>query len=240
MSKISVCIATYNGSLYIKEQLDSILPQLCETDELIISDDSSTDNTIEIIKLYGDPRIVLLENQSFHSPTYNFENALNNASGDYIFLCDQDDVWLSDKVESFIPLLERYDLVVSDCKIVNADLEIIEDSFFKVMKSGKGLLRNYIKNTYLGCCIAFRKEVFNYILPFPPNIPMHDIWIGMLVELNGNPFYLEKPTSLYRRHGENASYAGEKSKNNIFFKIKYRLDLLMSLVKRQIQIKKYE
>lgn len=234
---ISVCMATYNGEKYIKEQLDSILCQLEEEDEVIISDDSSSDNTIEIIKSYNDPRIILLENQRFHSPIYNFENALNNASGDYIFLCDQDDIWLSDKVESFIPLLDKNDLVVSDCKVVNADLEIINDSFFKIMNSGKGLWKNFFKNTYLGCCIAFRKEIFSYILPFPPNIPMHDIWIGLVVELNGNPFFLQKPTSLYRRHGENASYTGEKSKNSIIFKIKYRLDLLQSLVKRQIQIK---
>lgn len=240
MSKISVCIATYNGSLYIKDQLDSILPQLKTTDEIIISDDSSSDSTIDIIKSYRDPRIILLENQSFRSPVYNFENALNNASGDYIFLCDQDDVWLSDKVESFIPLLNNYDLVVSDCKVVNADLEIIHDSFFKIMNSGKGLWKNFFKNTYLGCCIAFRKEIFSYILPFPPNIAMHDIWIGLVVELYGNPFFLQKPTSLYRRHGENASYAGEKSKNSIIYKIKYRLNLLQSLVKRQIQIEKYE
>lgn len=240
MSKISVCIATYNGSLYIKDQLDSILPQLRETDEVLISDDSSNDNTIDIIKSYKDPRIILHENLSFHSPTYNFENALNNVSGDYIFLCDQDDIWLSDKVESIIPLLEKYDLVVSDCKVVNADLEIINDSFFKLMNSGKGLWKNFFKNTYLGCCIAFKKEIFSYIMPFPPNIAMHDIWIGLSVELHGNPFFLKKPTSLYRRHGENASYAGEKSKNSINYKIKYRLNLLQSLVKRQIQIKKYE
>lgn len=240
MSKISVCIATYNGSLYIKEQLDSILPQLRPTDEILISDDSSRDSTIDIIKSYRDPRIILLENQSFRSPAYNFENALNNASGDYIFLCDQDDVWLSDKVESFIPLLNNYDLVVSDCRVVNADLGIIHDSFFKIMNSGKGFWKNFFKNTYLGCCIAFRKEIFSYILPFPPNIAMHDIWIGLVVELRGVPFFLHKPTSLYRRHGENASYAGEKSKNSIFYKIKYRFNLLQSLVKRQILIKKYE
>lgn len=240
MSKISVCIATYNGSLYIKDQLDSILPQLKETDEILISDDSSSDNTIDIIKSYRDSRIILLENQNFHSPAYNFENALNNARGDYIFMCDQDDVWLSDKVESIVPLLNNYDLVVSDCKVVNADLEIIHDSFFKMMNSGKGFWKNFYKNTYLGCCIAFRKDIFNYILPFPPNIAMHDIWIGLVVELRGAPYFLQKPTSLYRRHGENASFAGEKSKNSIFYKIKYRLILLQSIVKRQIQIEKYE
>lgn len=240
MSKISVCIATYNGSRYIKDQLDSILSQLSENDEIIISDDSSSDNTIDIIKSYKDHRIILLENQKFHSPAYNFENALNNANGDYIFLCDQDDIWLSDKVESFLPLLNIYDLVVSDCKIVNADLEIINDSFFKTMNSGEGLWKNFIKNTYLGCCIAFRKEILSYIIPFPPNIAMHDIWIGLSVELFGNPFFFHKPTSLYRRHGENASFAGEKSQNSFFYKVKYRLNLLLSLVKRLIQIKKYE
>ena len=82
---ISVCIATYYGGKYIKEQLDSILFQLGKDDEVIISDDSSTDDTLSILESYHDERIVILTNQKFHSPVYNFENALKSAKGDFIF-----------------------------------------------------------------------------------------------------------------------------------------------------------
>lgn len=233
MKRISVCIATYNGGLYLKAQLDSILIQLSDRDEIIISDDSSTDDTIEIIKSYRDHRIKLYENQKFHSPIFNFENALSKATGNFIFLCDQDDVWLPDKVEIMISYLQKYDLVVSDCKVVDSNLDIIHDSFFTLMHSGNGFWKNFFKNTYLGCCMAFRKEVLNYVLPFPHHLAMHDIWIGLSVEKNGHPFFLEKPLSLYRRHGNNASLASEKSKNPLLYRIRYRLYIIQSILSRK-------
>lgn len=231
--KISVCIATYNGEKYIKEQLDSILIQLGVNDEVIISDDSSTDKTIELIEFYRDSRIRILRNQKFHSPIYNFENALKEAIGDYIFLCDQDDVWLPDKVENMLQYLVQYDLVVSDCKVVDAELNVISESFFIGRSSRKGFWRNLIKNAYLGCCMAFRKEVLRYILPFPRDIAMHDIWIGLFVEMHGNSFFLPRQLMLYRRHGANVSFGGDRSKYSLLYKIKYRLCMLFCLLKRK-------
>ena len=96
---ISVCMATHNGGKYIKEQIDSILVQISNEDELIISDDSSTDDTVEIIKKIKDKRIKLFENNKFFSPNLNFENALLHSKGDIIFLSDQDDIWKKDKVK---------------------------------------------------------------------------------------------------------------------------------------------
>lgn len=92
-------MTTYNGEKYISVQLDSILKQLSENDEVIISDDSSTDRTVDVIKNFKDKRIKLYEDNHFHSPIFNFENALEKASGDIIFLSDQDDVWLDNKVK---------------------------------------------------------------------------------------------------------------------------------------------
>lgn len=106
---ISVCMATYNGGRFIKEQIDSILPQLSQYDELIVSDDGSTDRTLEIIASYKDERIKVFHHQKTGNKYYptlkvcystnNFENALKQAKGDYIFLCDQDDIWEKNKVE---------------------------------------------------------------------------------------------------------------------------------------------
>ena len=89
---IAVCMASYNGEKYIKEQLESILPQLGEDDDLIISDDGSKDNTYEIIRQFGDKRIKYIMNTGKHGSTYNFQNALKNADADIYFLADQDDV----------------------------------------------------------------------------------------------------------------------------------------------------
>ena len=127
---ISVCIATYNGEKYIKEQLDSILVQLGEDDEVIIGDDGSTDLTLDIIKSYNDPRIKIYKN-SFKNLILNFESTLEKAKGDYIFLSDQDDVWLPNKVKDSLKDLFKYDVVISNCKVVNKNLDVIHESFLR-------------------------------------------------------------------------------------------------------------
>ena len=236
MLKKSVCIATYNGEKYIEEQLVSILKQLNDTDEIIISDDDSSDNTLNIITKLQDSRIKIYKNPK-KGIISNFENALNCATGNYIFLCDQDDVWLPHKVETIMPYLKEYDLVVSDCKMVDKDLQVTERSFFKIMHSGPGFWKNFVKNTYLGCCMAFKKEILNYVLPFPSNIAMHDIWIGLSVEIHGKPFFLNEPLVLYRRHNNNASPSGGKSKYPLSYRIRYRYYILKELIKRKKEIK---
>lgn len=174
MKKISVCIATYNGEKYLKKQLDSILNQLKKEDEVIISDDTSTDATVEIIKAYNDRRIILIENQKFRSPIYNFENALKHASGDIIFLADQDDIWIDNKVCTVKKYLKSYDLVISDAEIIDTNDETLYRSFYALNNSRKGFIKNIIKNSYLGCCMAFNRKILESALPFPKNVPMHD------------------------------------------------------------------
>lgn len=230
---ISVCIATYNGELYIKEQLSSILTQLVENDEVIISDDSSTDNTVEIIKSIGDSRIILFENQKFKSPIYNFENAIKHAKGNFIILCDQDDIWLPNKIEVMMKNLRQYDLVVSNCIITDQYLNPIKNSFFPVrFKYLSGFWRNLIKNNYIGCCMAFNCNMLKYILPFPKGISMHDLWIGLIIKLKGTVYFDRSPLILYRRHGSNASQSGEKSNYTLFFRINYRLKMLYKVILR--------
>lgn len=230
---ISVCIATYNGEKYIKEQLKSVLLQLSVNDEVVVSDDGSNDNTVELIQSFSDSRIKLLLKNRFSSPVRNFENALKHAKGDYIFLCDQDDIWFPGKVKTMLSYLKQYDLVVSDCKVVDADLNVISESFFSGRLSGKGFWKNLIKNTYLGCCMAFRNEVLHYVLPFPDKIAMHDIWIGLSVEMHGLSTFLPNQLMLYRRHGANASFGGDKSKYSLAYKIKYRFYMIVYLLKRK-------
>lgn len=232
---VSICMATYNGEKYIKEQLESIINQIDKNDEIIISDDSSTDNTVEIIKEINDDRIRLYENNKFRNPISNFENALKKVNNELIFLCDQDDIWENNKVDIMKKELMNYDLVVSDCKVVDSNLNTIEDSFFHLRNSGKGFAKNLYKNTYLGCCMAFNKKILEKALPFPKNIPMHDIWLGMIGESFGNTVFIENKLIKYRRHGNNASPTAEKSRYSIYNKMRFRINILTSLILRKLK-----
>jgi glycosyltransferase involved in cell wall biosynthesis len=225
-------MASYNGEKYIKEQILSILPQLGENDELVISDDGSKDKTLEIIKSLNSSKIILLKNRFKKGIVGNFENALKNASGDVIFLADQDDVWLPNKIRITLPYFQDYDMVVSNCCVVDKELKVVENFFYKTGSRRMSFLRNLYRNPYLGCCVAFKRKIFKYALPFPKKIAMHDIWLGLINELNGTVLFLDQNLILYRRHGQNASPTGEKSENSINFKIVYRLYTLLHLVFR--------
>lgn len=230
MGKISVCMATYNGAKYIKEQLESILCQLSEDDEVIVSDDGSTDGTIDIIMSYHDNRVKVLHHisspgSSFVKATRNFENALLHAHGDYIFLADQDDVWLRNKVEIFLKYLKEYDLVISNHTAVHADLQLYEGYKSKVLIPT--LWNTLYRTQFLGCCMAFHRRLLSKILPFPQVPLMHDIWIGLMALKYGRIGIIQEPLLLYRRHGGNASVNLEKkSSNSLTFKILYRFYIL--------------
>ena len=233
--KISVCIATFNGEPYLRQQLDSILCQLSETDEVIISDDNSTDNTCAIIEGYNDHRITLLHNHS-HNIKWNFQNALEHASGDYIFLSDQDDVWLPEKVSTCIKALNEYDLVVHDNKLCDSDLNVVEESFFSFYNSGPGLIKNALNNTYFGACMAMRAHIIKAALPLPQTQEIgHDIWLGLVAEMVGNVFFINEPLMLYRRHTNAHTNLSEnllhRSKRPLATKIWSRVIVFKEVVK---------
>jgi len=222
-------MAAYNGEKYIKQQLDSILCQLDRDDEIVISDDNSTDRTVEIIKSYADTRIRIL-NANFRNFSKNFENALKNAQGDYIFLSDQDDVWLPDKYKRCLEILQKYDLVVTDSILVDEDLKEIEPSFFDCFSSGKGIIKNIYRGRYFGSCMAFRKNALKYSLPLPqPKAIAHDLWIGLVAEITGKVLFLKEPYLLYRRH-ENAISQLKNSKRSLYVKVHGRLILLKEII----------
>ena len=231
---ISVCIATYNGEKYIKQQLDSILNQIGIDDEVIISDDNSTDGTVGIINSFNDKRISIHKNKGkgLHQ---NFENAIINSKGDYIFLSDQDDVWMSNKVNICLKDFQQgYDLILSDCSIFNSETgEIVEESFFSFNNSNKGIINNIIKNSYIGCCMAFSSRLKDKVLPFPKTIPMHDSWIGITGELFFKVNFNKEKLIKYRIHSKNASYTGTgKSKYSLLKKVSFRLSLCYALCRR--------
>ncbi len=234
---ISVCMTTCNGEKYLKRQLDTILSQLGTEDELIISDDSSTDRTVEIIKSYSDSRIKLLENANFGSPVFNMENALKRAQGDYVFLADQDDIWLPGRIQKVIEKLQQYDLVVCNAFIVDGNEKVIHESYFEWKGSAPGFFRNLKKNSFLGCSLAFNRKTAKAALPFPKQIAMHDVWIGLLAECTGKVLFLNERLICYRRHDDNFTASVHKADDrlsdfSLSYKIWYRLLLLFYVMKR--------
>lgn len=234
---ISVCMATYNGEKYIAEQVKSILSQLGAEDELIVSDDASTDDTLKILESFKDNRIrvfnhsrVLDNKHPFYPATKNFENALIHAKGDYIFFADQDDIWLPDKVSITLPFLQEDSLVMSDAWVVDDKLER-QEKLSKYMPYRKGYLKNLFKCTTQGCRIAFTKKIKDFCLPFPSGIIVHDFWLRQLAELKFKVYYISEPLILYRRHPNNLSII-TKSKNSPFFMVKYRLVILFESFRR--------
>lgn len=205
-TKISVAMATYNGEKYIKEQIETILKNLNDNDELVISDDGSSDMTVEIIKSFNDKRIKLIDGPK-KGLKQNFNNAIKNTSGDIIFLSDQDDVWMENKVDKIVECFESNDyiLIQHDAIVVDENDNVLFESFAAHRKVKIGIIKNLIKNSYHGCCIAFRKELKNEILPIPDNIYLHDEWIGLVAELNGKTYFLNEKLIKYRRHSENNS-----------------------------------
>ena len=228
---ISVCIASYNGEKFIREQIDSILRQLSSDDEIIVSDDGSTDDTISIINSIVVKRIRIIEGPHKHSPTLNFECAMKEAKGDYIFLADQDDVWKSNKVEVCMKWLQKYDCVVSDAEVTDSNLNTLYPSLYAIMQVRQGRIYNTIwKNGYTGCCMAFRRNVLNASLPFPKNIPMHDIWIGNVAAYKYNMKFIPDKLIYFRRHNETISCNGKGSKYSIWQQMKFRWSIIKNIV----------
>lgn len=233
---ISVCIATFNGENYIEEQVTSVLSQLSEDDEIVVSDDGSTDMTIEIIKNLNDKRIRVYNNDMKHGYIWNFENALRKAMGDVIFLCDQDDIWKPGKVKVVMQALKDHDIVLHDAEIVDKDGIPIGALYSDSLHQRKGFWSNLWKTRWLGCCMAFRRNVLEYALPFPQHIVGHDGWISTVGLAKFDYAYLSDVLMSYRRHDSNASTASGNSHNSWYFKlVRKRLWTVIEIIKRLLE-----
>lgn len=204
---VSVCMATFNGAAYIGRQLTSILDQLEPGDEVLIIDDASDDDTVALIDAFADPRVHVEVNPVNIGVIATFERCLTKARHEVIFLADQDDEWLPGKVDATLAAMDAPGVtaVVTDAIVVDADMVASADSFFALTRSGPGVLHNFVKNSYLGCCMAIRQEVLDVALPVPRSVRTHDGWIGICADLVGRVVFVPRPFVLYRRHGGNLS-----------------------------------
>ena len=213
MKSVSVAMASYNGARFINEQIETILNQLEENDELIISDDGSKDDTKDIIRRYEkeDNRVKLVVGPQ-KGVVANFENALKNTKNEIIMLADQDDVWMPNKISFLRQYFENHSnvtLLMHD--MYDASNEDIEKKFLSVTSFSKrrrknGFLYNTIYNGYYGCCMAFKRELLNVLLPFPAYNMPHDQWISLIAEYKKETVFIDKPLIIHRKHGNNVSH----------------------------------
>ena len=210
---VSVCLATYNGSNYIYDQLQSILIQLNKDDEIIIVDDCSTDNTVQIIKNFNDVRIKIFKNDVNKGYVYSFSRSMELAKNIFIFLSDQDDIWIKGRREIMVDKI-----IENNCLLLSSNFETFQVDTSKT-KPSKSKLKNgdskkYYKNIwnlflgkrdYFGCTMLIRKEFLPKILPIPSFVECHDWWISIAANLLNSNFHMEETTVLRRIHNNNSS-----------------------------------
>ena len=227
-------MATFNGARFVERQVATILEQLEPEDELVVSDDGSTDDTLALVRAFADPRVRILDGNAFRSPLRNFENAVRQAKGETIVLADQDDVWLPNKLplvrELFAGERARPYLVVLDAQIVDEEERVVEPSVQAKLRAGPGFVKNVWANRYLGCCMAFSHDLLDVALPFPRRVDMHDIWLGQLCERIGKTDFVPVVTMLYRRHDANAT--GFEIRLQPLQQIRRRAALVSELLRR--------
>lgn len=226
--KISVCMASFNGEHYIKDQINSILSCLNERDELVISDDGSADETVRIIEGLKDKKIKLFINSGRpRGCASNFEYALSQASGDYVFLSDQDDIWYENKVSKIMPVLCDADLVISNAAIQydanNVNKHRTAADLFALRYPKSNVFSNIYSNSYTGCTLAFNRRVLSLALPLPlPHNIMHDHWIATIVLAGkGKIAVIDEPLMAYRVHAHNQTATGYKNVRRTFFRKLY-------------------
>jgi glycosyltransferase involved in cell wall biosynthesis len=208
---ITVVIATYNGAKFIEEQIRSIISQSVVPSEIIVSDDNSSDETVEIIlKVLREfpNRYVVLKNEKKIGFSGNFNRTLGYVLGDIIFFSDQDDVWFQNKIELQVKNMACYPcLVMCDMRAVNEDLETL---FSSVIKEGGSSIEDYC----YGCSMAISKALLEIIYPVPYHIVQHDVWINYCANILSSKIVIEKTLQLYRRHQSNVTrsmFANQKS-----------------------------
>ncbi len=229
---VSVAIATYNGEKYIKKQLLSIIKQLAPNDEIVVSDDGSTDKTLDIINSLNDKRIKIIEGPH-KGVKQNFGNAIKYCKGKYIFLSDQDDIWMNNKVNTVLEAFKSNDtyMVQHDCTVVDIETNnIITDSYFKYRGCKRGIIKNIIKGSYIGCCMAFDSKIKDKILPIPDNIDMHDQWVGLICDYYKKNVFIKDKLINYQRHANTAS--DFLHHHSLLVMIRDRYNLIIDFIKR--------
>lgn len=227
-----ILLSTYNGAKYLSEQLDSIIGQTFKNWHLIVRDDASSDNTVDLLRSYQakESRIRLISNVKGQNTgalvSYStlLKYAIDNTDAEYFMFCDQDDVWFTDKIEISLKAIKDIEnsttnqeyripiLIFTDKKVSDENLNMLSDSFFKYQKlnpNKMGLNSLIVQNIPSGCTMLFNRALANKASPIPEEAYMHDHWISLVASAFGKFKYLNSPSMLYRQHSKNVFGAKE-------------------------------
>ncbi|MCP2501618.1 MAG: glycosyltransferase family 2 protein [Deltaproteobacteria bacterium] len=238
--RVSVCLASHNGGKFIREQVESILSELSPMDEVIVCDDCSTDATCSIIMSFNDPRIKLLINNKNIGYVKNFEKALSLAKGKFIFLSDQDDIWVAGKVEKVLAAFQKdhdITLVYHNLESVDAFGKVLHGKFPKysegAINSFTFLIRQLFKAQIFGCACCLSRRRLDSLFPFPASVYAHDHWISVWAAVNGRIFFLNDVLAKHRKHDSNLSPEKHLSYKTIFkFRNYLTLQIIIAIYRR--------
>jgi glycosyltransferase involved in cell wall biosynthesis len=233
----SVVLATYQGGPYIGEQLDSILSQLAPDDEIIVSDDASTDATLTLVRDWQsrDARIKLLANDRRAGYVGNFTRAIAHSNGDLVYFSDQDDIWLPDKIRAMDAALARHACVATDARVVDATLNPLYRSYFE-WRGTKGFSFTSIllKPPIIGATMACQRHYLLSLLPVPDGVP-HDFWISLNATWDRCLEVLPQPLILYRRHAAVLSESATDRKRAKGTILQERIRILAAFLGRRLR-----
>lgn len=228
--EVTVLLATHNSENFIAVQLSSILAQTYKNWKVLVHDDNSSDNTLEILRKFAkiDDRIVILDDKiPCGNAQSNFWHLMKNApKSDYYMFCDHDDLWLRDKISICVNEAEKFEsnvpvLVHTDLKVVDKDLKVISESMFQSqnMLKEQTLAQTLIQNNVTGCTMLINDELLKIALNKRDcsNVVMHDWFLNIIASAIGNVKFVDKPTILYRQHGNNE--VGAKNARSVKFVI---------------------
>jgi glycosyltransferase involved in cell wall biosynthesis len=205
--KISIAMATYNGSHYLKAQLQSFIEQTRQPDEVIITDDCSTDHTEMIVRDFAKTapfEVKFFRNQKNLGYCGNFNAALMKTTGDLVFLSDQDDVWFPKKIEHMLGLVDQHPealVLMNDATLTDSELKEVGLTKIGQTRSADPTMNSFV----MGCCCAVRRELLDFALPIPTGLKSHDNWIVFLADGINAKIVDETPLQYYRRHESNES-----------------------------------
>jgi len=220
---VSICLATYNGEKYLKEQLDSIVKQTYKNIELIAQDDCSNDATLEILESYKEKlNITIYSNEKNLGYLKNFESLLHKTNGELIALCDQDDIWEHNKIELLVHHIKDATLIYSNSLLIDADGNSLEKTLSQKLKNNFISSSTPLDFLYDNCVSAhamlFKKELLHALFPFPQHI-YFDAWIAINAANTDGVIYLEEELVHYRQHSTNTLGNVKKSKTSNLSKI---------------------
>lgn len=254
MKQVDIALATFNGEKYIREQIESIQKQTYSNWRLLISDDCSTDSTIAIIKelMQSDSRINIVNDSRQGGVIKNFNKALMHTTAEYILLCDQDDIWPSERLSKLVNEISCIEkekinsgvMIFTDLCLIDEKNNIISESFYKNNKINpkNNLQRNKLfwNSSVYGCSVIMNRKLLNASLPIPKFAHMHDQWLALNASRSGGLYYLEYPSVLYRQHTGNVVGGRNKSWLQKTKSLKKNLKTISKSIANTIECLKHE